>query len=183
MANQDTRDTADAFERFLRRVWRAEVAPKLAGRRRRGRATGARVGGTIAGLGGTLLDRLFGLRGRPFARAGTVLGASVGAILPDVWDWEWLRRASAAQYKAVAGRVREHAARLEDDEALALLGLHAGATAEDVRRAWHAASKRWHPDLAPDGATRREHALRFVTLNAAHERLCDALESGRLPRS
>src|SRR5262245_59841303 len=109
-----------AFQRFLQRVWRDDVGPLLRGRQADQRRKAARIGGTVAGTGGALLDRMLGLRGRPFSRAMTVLGSTLGAILPDAWDWNWLRKAAPHEREAVAEEVQRRAANLPDADALEL---------------------------------------------------------------
>lgn len=171
-------NSADAaFQRFLARVWRDDVRPKLTGPNAQLRATTAKAGGTVAGLSGRLLDSLFGLRGRPFSRAFTVLGSSAGALLPDLFEWDWLRRATAAQREVLEKAAAFRAAELERGDALALFGLPVTATYEQVRAAWRDASFRWHPDKAASDEQRREHHLRFVAYQQAYERLRQAYEA------
>jgi hypothetical protein len=171
------------FSRFVQRVWTADVAPLLRGRLAEQRKTGARWGGTTAAAGGALLDGLLRLRGRPFTRAMTVLGSTLGAMVPDLWDWEWLRRSAGDQERRVLDeQVRRRAAELPEDEALSLFDLPASATIEELRHAWRAMSLRWHPDKAPDEARRREYEVRFVTYQSAYNRLSEAFDAGRLPR-
>ena len=103
----------EAFRRFLRRVWQEDVGPLLRDQRAVQRKKSARVAGTAAAGAGLLLDGLLRLRGKPFTRFMTVVGSSLGALLPDVWDWEWLRdSADAAEQAAVAEGVQRQAARL-----------------------------------------------------------------------
>jgi hypothetical protein len=129
------------------------------------------------------LDGLLRLRGRPFTRMLTVLGARFGALLPDAWDWDWLRRfADPGQRSAVEARVAARASGLAEDEALRLLGVSEQASWEDVREAWRSFAQRWHPDKAPDAGARAEHRIRFVACQAAYERVRAAHEAGRLPR-
>jgi len=178
-----TRRDEHAFRRFIRRVWRDDLAPLLRDRHAARRKTAARTGGRLAAAGGLLLDKALRLRGRPFTRAMTVVGASLGAMLPDVWDWRWLRRvATRADRKLVGERVRKSAAALDEDEALGLFGLNSAASRESLRAAHRAASKRWHPDLAADAESRAEHHVRFLAYQAAYERLERAHDEGRLPR-
>jgi molecular chaperone DnaJ len=49
------------------------------------------------------------------------------------------------------------------DDYYALLGVHAGADDEELRRAWRQLALRWHPDHAGDGAT-----ATFQQLSAAY---------------
>lgn len=173
----------EQFSRFVQRVWTSDVAPLLRGRHADQRRTAARWGGTTAAAGGALLDGLLRLRGRPFTRAMTVLGSTMGAMVPDLWDWNWLRTsADDPERRAVDEQMRRRAAELPDDEALALFDLPANASLEELRHAWRAMSLRWHPDKAPDEGRRREYELRFVTYQSAYNRLCAAFEAGRLPR-
>lgn len=179
MSNPDPRD--EAFTRFVRRMWTRDIAPLLRGRRAKQRRTTARVGGTIAGLTGTALDKLFGLRGRPFARALTVVGSTVGAILPDAWDWNWLMRsATPTQRSAAFDALRDGAAALPHREALELLGLKPGANADELHRAWRALAAQWHPDKARDPEQRAVHTARFVAYQAAYDALVAALDRGEL---
>lgn len=173
-----------AFQEFMERVWRLDVAPLLRGRYARQRSIAARAGGQVAAAGGRLIDRLLRLRGQPFTRAGAVLGSSLGALLPDVWDWQWLRnRSSPRQREQVARGVRAQAENLDDHEALALFGLDARSSRDELHEAWRAICKQWHPDLARTSAERRERHVRFIAYQAAYERLEQAYEAGRLPRS
>lgn len=174
---------SEPFRRFLQRVWQADVQPLLRDHRAAQRHQSARVGGRVAAAGGLFVDALLGLRGRPFTRALTVLGARVGALLPDVWDWQIFRSATPEQRATIAARVEDRAGTLEDREALELLGLTEEATPEDLRSAWHAASRRWHPDKAPDESQRQEYHVRFLIYKGAYERLRTAHAEGRLPRS
>lgn len=174
---------SEALREFLRRVWREDVTPLLRDRRAPQRARTARIAGKAAAATGLFVDALLGLRGRPFTRFMTVMGASLGAMLPDVWDWKWLReRADARERAAVAEQVRRRAAELPEAEALALFGLPPSATRAEFRAAWRAILLRWHPDRAPDEAARAEYHVRFLAYNAAHEQLTRAYDEGRLPR-
>ena len=172
-----------ALAAFLRRVWKQDVEPLLNDRRAAQRRKTARTGGKIAATGGLLLDSLLGLRGRPFTRAMTVMGSSLGAMLPDVWDWRWLRStATQKQRRVVAEQVKRRAAELPEADALRLFGLTPQAAHEDLKQAWRTVSRRWHPDKAPDESARAEYHVRFVTYQTAYERLCSAYEEGRLPQ-
>lgn len=174
----------EALARFLRRVWRDDVAPLLRGKYAAQRRNAARVGGKLAATGGLVLDSLFHLRGRPFTRAMTVLGSSFGAILPDVWDWKWVRSsADEEDRRVVADRIQLRAAELPEADALALFGLAPSASYEQLKHAWRLVSQRWHPDKAADDARRAEYRLRFVMYQAAYEHLCAAYQAGRLPRA
>lgn len=171
---------SDTFRQFIRRVWRDDVTPLLRDRLDQ-RRKAARVTGRIAAGTGLAIDALFRLRGRPFTRFMTVVGSSFGAMLPDVFDWSWLRSADAEAQRTVADAARRRAAGLSDAEALRLFELSPGASADELKRAWHAVAHRWHPDRAPDEGARVEHHVRFVSYQAAYERLRAAYESGRLP--
>ncbi|MBK8914094.1 MAG: J domain-containing protein [Phycisphaerales bacterium] len=165
----------------MQRVWQHDVAPLLRDRRSAQRRGGARIGGSVGAGAGLLLDRLFGLRGRPFARFGTVVGATLGAVLPDAWDWKWFHGAAQEDQQAVSDALQRRAADLPESDALELLGLSASATRDDLRVAWRQAASRWHPDGAASDADRAERHLRFIALQAAHQRLCTAFDDGRLP--
>ncbi len=171
-----------ALRAFLRRVWKHDVAPLLRDKRAEQRRRSARTGGKLAASAGLLVDSVFRLRGRPFTRFMTVMGASLGAMLPDVWDWKWLREsASDAERDAVADQVRRRVEQLPEADALALFDLPPTATREQLQGAWRTVARRWHPDKAPDDAARREYHLRFVTFGTAYERLEQAYDAGRLP--
>ena len=173
----------DPMRVFLRRVWREDVAPLLRDRRAGQRRKAARTSGTIAAAGGLVLDGLLRLKGKPFTRAMTVMGASLGAMLPDALDFEWLRKNTDARARRkVADQFRARVRRLPERDALALFGLSPKATREDLRSAWHAASLRWHPDKAPDETQRVEHQMRFIAYKSAYEILTSAYEEGRLPQ-
>lgn len=181
MAGERSSDN-EAFRRFLRRVWRNDVAPLLRDQRAEQRRKAARVAGKAAAAGGLLVDGVLGLKGKPFTRFMTVMGASLGAMLPDVWDWQWLREsADAGQREVVAEQVRRRAAELPEVDTLELFGLSAAASRDDLKHAWRAVLQRWHPDKAPDEASRTEFHVRFLTYKTAYERLCRAYAEGRLP--
>ena len=172
----------EAFRRFLRRVWRDDINPLLRGKRAAQRRKSARVGGKVAAATGLLVDGLFGLKGKPFTRFLTVVGSTVGAILPDAWDWNWLReRAGADEKKVVAEQLRRRAAQLPLQEALALYNLQATASREQRQHAWREFCRRWHPDKAAGERRRGEYHARFVAYQAAYERLRRAYDEGKLP--
>jgi hypothetical protein len=181
MTSEQSGDNA-AFRRFLRRVWRQDVTPLLRGARAAQRKKAARTAGKFAAATGLFVDSVLGLKGRPFARFMTVMGSSLGALLPDVWDWQWLRETAApAQRKVVAEQMRRRAAELPEAAALELFGLPASAAPEDLKRAWREVLQRWHPDKARSRAARAEYHVRFLVYKTAYERLCQAYEDGRLP--
>lgn len=172
-----------AFRQFLRRVWQEDVARLVRDRRAAQRTKSARVAGKAAAATGLFVDALLGLRGKPFTRFMAVMGASVGAMLPDVWDWKWLREsATPAQRDAFAEGVRRRVAALPESDALELFELAPTATRDELKRAWRDVLQRWHPDKAPSEATRPEYHLRFLAYKAAYERLAQAYDEGRLPR-
>lgn len=168
----------EAFRAFVQRVWRDDVAPVLRDHRGQ-RAASARWLGSAAGGAGLLLDGVLRLRGRPFTRMLTVIGASAGAMLPDLLDWSWLRsHASDADRAVLADAASRRAAEFQDAEAMALLGLTPPCTDDGLRAAWREAAHRWHPDRA-DAARRDEHRLRFIACQKAYERLEASLAAGR----
>ncbi len=172
----------EAFRRFLRRVWREDVTPLLRDQRAAQRKKVARATGKFAAATGLFVDSVLGLKGKPFARFMTVLGSSLGAMLPDVWDWQWLRETAApAQRQVVAEQVRRRAAELPEADALELFDLPATAAREDLKHAWRAVLQRWHPDKACTSAARAEHHVRFLAYKTAYERLCRAYDEDRLP--
>lgn len=172
-----------AFRQFLRRVWREDVARLVQDRRAAQRTKAARVTGKAAAATGLFVDALLGLKGKPFARFMTVMGASVGAMLPDVWDWKWLRESTTtAEREVIADRVRQRATELPDTAALELFGLAPTASRDDLKQAWRDVLQRWHPDKAPDKAATAEYHVRFLAYKAAYELLCTAYDEGRLPR-
>lgn len=176
------RDADAAFRAFLNRCWEQDIAPLLRDEHAGTRARAAQLGGKAAAAAGLALDKLLGLRGKPFARSLTVLGGTVGALLPDVWDWKWLRTSATRAQQAVVDRqVQARAAGLDYAEALGLFGLTPSADLDELKHAWREASKRWHPDVAANPAARDEHHLRFLAYQAAYERLRAAHEAGVLP--
>ncbi|MBK9120571.1 MAG: J domain-containing protein [Phycisphaerales bacterium] len=179
----DKRSEDEAFRRFLRRVWQDDVGPLLRDRQAAQRRRTARWGGKFAAAAGLAVDGLLHLRGRPFTRMLTVMGATVGALLPDAWDWEWLRTADCADRNTVGARVAAQAAALSWGDALALFGLTEQATETQLKHAWREISQRWHPDKARDDATRAEYHVRFVAYQQAYEHLRTAYGSGHLPRA
>lgn len=171
-----------AFRRLMQRVWHEDVAPLLRGRYADQRASGARLGGKAASGVGFALDRLFGFKGKPFQRSLGVLGATLGAVVPDVWDTSWLReRANDADRSTVAEQVQHGAAGLDLAAAAELLDLNDLNDHDALREAWRIQAKRWHPDVAPP-ERREEHRLRFIACQAAYDRLTRAFELGELPR-
>lgn len=175
------RDDNEAFRRFLRRVWREDVAPLLKDRRAQQRKKAARVGGKAAAAAGLLVDGVFGLKGKPFTRFMTVMGTSLGALLPDAWDWQWLRAADEQERAVVDEQVQRRAAKLPEADALELFDLAPTASRDELKTAWRVILQRWHPDKAPDDAARREHHVRFLAYKTAYERLTAAYEAGTLP--
>jgi hypothetical protein len=183
LMRKSPRPSDEALSRFLHRVWRSDVQPLLRGKHADQRRKSARVGGKIAAAGGLVVDSLFHLRGKPFTRAMTVMGSSLGAMLPDVWDWKWLRNSADEQArKFVTEQVKRRAAELPEADALELFSLLPTASREQLKQSWRIASQRWHPDKAPDAEQRNEYHLRFIAYQAAYERLCRAYDEGRLPR-
>lgn len=178
-----SKQSDQALGRFLRRVWRVDVEPLLRGKYAAQRRKSARVGGKVAATGGLLIDSLLRLRGRPFTRFMSVMGSSLGAMLPDVWDWKWLQAtADQEDRQVVTDQVQRRAAQLPEVEALALFGLLPTASREQLKHAWRMLLQCWHPDKAPDPQRRAEYQLRFVAYQAAYERLCRAYDEGQLPR-
>ena len=175
---------SDAFRRFLRRVWKSDITPLLKGRRAAQRRKTARVAGKIAATTGLVADSLLRLKGKPFTRFMTVMGTTVGAILPDAWDWKWLREsANQRQRQVVSEQVERRAAELPLKEALALFHLTPAASHSQLKHAWREFSTRWHPDKAADQRRRVEYHVRFVACQAAYERLCQAYDEGELPKA
>ncbi len=173
----------EAFRRFLRRCWQQDVVPLLRGKRAEQRRKAAKVGAKVAAAGGLLIDSLLRLRGRPVTRFLTVLGSSMGAMLPDVWDSRLLRqRLGPRQREQVARRVQQRAAELELAEAIELTGLDPAFSCEQMRAYRRRELARWHPDRADDELQREDYRLRFVALQAAFERIEQAYDDGRLPR-
>ncbi|MFO0839714.1 MAG: J domain-containing protein [Phycisphaerae bacterium] len=173
----------EAFRAFLQRVWLQDVKPLLQDNRSQQRAKAARMGGKAAAAGGLLIDGLFQLRGKPFTRFMTVMGASLGAMLPDAWDWSWVRALSADGREALNDAVSKRAAALKSVDGLALFGLTPNASREELKSAWREASLRWHPDRARTDAERDEHHARFVAYRAAYDRLIEEFDAGRLPEA
>ena len=171
-----------AFRRLMQRVWHDDVVPLLRGKYAKQRASGARIGGKAAAGFGFALDRLLGFKGKPFQRSLGVLGTTLGAVVPDVWDATWLRQgADDSDRRTIAEQVHQGAAGLELSAAAELLELGDMNDREALREAWRNQAKRWHPDVAPP-ARREEHRLRFVACQAAYDRISKAFENGELPR-
>lgn len=176
-------DSHEQLDRFVRRVWREDIAPLLRDRRAAQRRKSARIGGRAAASAGLLLDGMFGLRGKPFTRFMTVVGSSLAAMVPDVLDWKWLNdSADDADRDAADERVRSRVTRMGDEEALQLFGLSPQDSHDALKSAWRAAAQRWHPDKAPSSTATAEYRVRFIAYQSAYERLCAAYETGRLPR-
>ena len=174
----------EALRRFLRRVWQSDITPLLQGARAAQRAKSARVGGKIAATTGLVLDSLFGLKGKPFTRSMTVVGSTFGALLPDVWDWRWLREnAEPGEKKVVSEQIERRAAELPLLEALAMFDLPPTASQETLKYAWREISRQWHPDKAPDEHQQAEYHVRFLAYRAAYDRLRAAYEEGLLPKA
>jgi len=178
------RTEPEALREFLQRVWRNDVAPLLRGERAEQRAKSARVAGKAAAVAGLLVDGVLRLKGRPFTRFMTVVGSSFGALLPDMWDWNWLRSsATPVQRRFVAEQIERRARELPEIAALAMFGLSPSAGRDELKTAWRAVLQRWHPDKARDERQRREYHVRFLAYRTAYERLCAAYDTGRLPRN
>jgi len=172
----------EAFRRFLRRVWRQDIAPLLADRRGPQRRKAARLGGKAAAAAGLFVDGVLGLKRKPFTRFLTVVGSSLGALLPDAWDWQWLRQsATEDDRQVISDQLRRRAAELPEADALALFNLTTAASRDELKHAWRQVLQRWHPDKAPDQLRRSEYHLRFLAYKVAYERLCAAYEAGQLP--
>lgn len=179
-----TGPNSDAFRRFVHRVWESDIVPLLRGERAAERRRAARVAGGIAAAGGLLADTVLRLKGRPFTRFMTVFGTSLGALLPDIWDWRWVReQASQAQRRLISERLARRARQASLKEALELFGLSASTSREELQQVWRATAQRWHPDKTADEAQRREYQVRFTTYRAAYERLVQAHDEGALPRA
>jgi hypothetical protein len=174
-------DQDELLRRFYRRVWERDVGPLLRGRLAAQRARSARLGGAIAASAGSIADKLLRLRGRPFTRFMAVMGSSLGAMLPDAWDWTWFRQADRRTQRVVRERAGRAAAALPEAEALGLFGLTPADSREELRRAWRAITQRCHPDKARGDQQRVEFHLRFLTYRAAYDRLIQAYDEGRLP--
>ncbi|MDX2200980.1 MAG: J domain-containing protein [Phycisphaerae bacterium] len=160
-----------AFQQFLQRVWRDDVRPLLAASHPQTRAASARGVAKAGAAFGLLLDGALRLRGKPFTRALTTFGGQIGAMLPDAFDWRWFGTAPRESREQVAERLVHQASALELAEACALLGVSIDVGDDDLRRAWHEAAARWHPDRATNEQERDEFHLRFVALQAAYERI------------
>ncbi|MBL8877493.1 MAG: J domain-containing protein [Phycisphaerales bacterium] len=172
----------EPLDEFVRRVWRDDVAPLLRDRRAVQRKATARTGGRVAASAGLLLDGVLGLRGKPFTRFMTVLGTSVGAMVPDLLDWKWLGEfADEADRQTVDQQVQRRAAELDDRAALELFGLTPVASLDALKSAWRAAAQRWHPDKARSPQQSAEYRIAFIAYQTAYEELCRAYEIGRLP--
>lgn len=83
----------------------------------------------------------------------------------------------------VSDQVKRRAAQLPEADALALFDLAPTASRAELKESWRALSQRWHPDKAPDDEQRAEYHVRFITYQAAYERLCAAYDEGRLPQA
>lgn len=166
-------DRDEAFRNFLNRVWRSDIYPLIADERAETQRKAAVRGAQAAGVAGRAIDKLLGLRGRPFSRALTVLGGTIGALTPDVWSWTWFRAVSRGKDREyVTDQLERRARDLSMDDAFAMLGLPRNASRDDVTRAWRTLAKEWHPDHAPDADARSEYAARFKAYNAVYESIC-----------
>lgn len=169
-------DREAAFQAFLQRVWVNDVRPMLNDHRAQQRASTARTVGMGGAAAGMAVDKLLGLKGKPFTRALTVFGASMGAILPDALDWNWVRRAAGqGEREALQQQTALRAGEIDLTEALRLMGFSQVPSAELLREAWREAANRWHPDKAPDVADKPEYQLRFIALQHAYERIRAAI--------
>lgn len=173
----------DKLTAFYDRIWQDDVAPLLRERLGGQRRHTARIGGAAAKAAGTLLDRAFKLRGRPFTRSLTVLGLKFGALLPDVWDWRvYHEKLNPKVRRFFEKKAQQQAEQLPEADALALFELSAHSSRDELKATWRRLSKRWHPDHAPNPAEVDAYRLRFITYRAAYERLEQAYAAGRLPR-
>jgi molecular chaperone DnaJ len=67
---------------------------------------------------------------------------------------------------------------LPTDDFYALLGVHAGADSEELRRAWRQLVSRWHPERAGESAT-----ATFQKLSTAYAVLSDPIARAAYDRS
>jgi molecular chaperone DnaJ len=65
---------------------------------------------------------------------------------------------------------------------LAVLGLRAGASREEIRKAYRDLAKRWHPDRHPEGWERDQAQEEFRRINLAYEWLREHGSPRRPPR-
>jgi hypothetical protein len=167
---ESTPPSNDPMQRFYARVWRENVVPHLKDRHAEQRRRTAAAGTRVASATGRALDSLLKLRGKPFQRSMTVLGARLGALLPDVWDWRWFREeASPETRRAVKEAVAREARYGSVEEACGLLGVRWPPSEEVLQEAWRRVAYECHPDRARSAEERHERELRFVACQAAYE--------------
>lgn len=83
---------------------------------------------------------------------------SAGRGSPDEWRAAFNERMGLDEAARILG----------DHEPLAVLGLQAGATSDEIKRAWRKEAMKWHPDRN-NGSD--ECAKKFIRAQAAYVRL------------
>lgn len=83
---------------------------------------------------------------------------TTGQGSPDEWRSSFNERMGLDEAARIIG----------NDEPLAILGLQAGATMDEIKKAWRKEVKKWHPDLN-GGCT--DCKAKFIRAQAAYETL------------
>lgn len=182
MANGMNNTKGDRMDAVLRQSWLEDLLPLLQDRSmstRVGRAGLFAVIGAVVGEVADVACQAYFKKKLGFgAILGGAAGAAAGAFTPEIMDWAAAyERLDEGQREYVDERVRERVASQELIEQLSYFDLSPTATADELRKAW----KRKAAELHPDRNKASDAHVRFVALNAAHERLRDAYASGQLP--
>lgn len=170
------------MEAVLRQSWLEDLLPLLQDRSmatRVGRAGLFAAVGAVVGLVADMACQAYFKKKLGFgAILGGAAGAAAGSFSPEIMDWAAAyERLDPEQRDSVDDRIRDRITHQELIEQLSYFDLPPTATADALRKAW----KRKAAELHPDRNKASDAHVRFVALNAAHERLRDAFTRGDLP--
>jgi hypothetical protein len=169
------------MEAVLRQSWLEDLLPLLQDRSISTRVGRAGLFGVVGAVVGEIADMACQAYFKRKLGIGTLLGAAgaaVGAFSPEIMDWAAAyERLDADQREYVDERVRKRVVSQELIEQLSYFDLPPTATADELRKAWKRKAAEFHPDRNKAS----DAHVRFVALNAAHERLRDAYACGELP--
>ncbi len=166
----------------LRQTWSEDLLPLLQHRTisaRFGRAGIFAAIGAVVGEVADLACQAYFKKKLGFgAILGGAAGAAAGAFSPEIMDWAAAyERLDPEQRDSVDDRIRERIVHQDLIEQLSYFDLPPNASLDEFRKSWKRKASQLHPDRnkAPDAH------VRFVAINAAHERLAEAYARGDLP--